>query len=374
MRSCAIENLVIGGGPAGSMVALRLAEAGRRVTLIERERGPHPKVCGEFLSREAVEYLEQVGIDLRALGAVAIDRVRLHAGRETVEARLPFEAMSLSRYALDEAMLMCAREKGCDVRRGIEVESLAREGEVWRVGERGGEPLWARTVFLATGKHEVRGWTRGRGVQGNLVGFKMHWHLRPDRIAALRGLMELFLFAGGYGGMSLVERDAVTLCFAIRRKELQAAGGWAGAVNMIRRTNHCLSERLEGAETLYEKPLAIAPIPYGFVAGKDRGVWCVGDQVAVIPSFTGDGMSIALHSASLAVQMYVAGQNIAEFNRALRTQLGKGMRLATLLSRAMVTGVGRKLAPLGLALIPEGMGWIAAATRIPEHALLTRRA
>ncbi len=74
-------HLVIGGGLAGSMVAMRLAAAGREVTLLERERTAHHKVCGEFLSREAVQYLEQAGVDPLDLGAKAIRTVRLTARR-----------------------------------------------------------------------------------------------------------------------------------------------------------------------------------------------------------------------------------------------------------------------------------------------------
>ena len=45
-----VENLVIGGGLSGAMAGLRLAQAGREVVLLERERKSHHKVCGEFLS------------------------------------------------------------------------------------------------------------------------------------------------------------------------------------------------------------------------------------------------------------------------------------------------------------------------------------
>jgi flavin-dependent dehydrogenase len=100
----------------------------------------------------------------------------------------------------------------------------------------------------------------------------------------------------------------------------------------------------------------------------------VGDQAAVIPSFTGDGMSIALHSAALAAQMYLSGKGTEEYSRTLRTQLGRPMRLATWLSQAMVTAGGRRAAPPLLSLLPRAMQWIAAATRIPDQALLIRMA
>jgi 2-polyprenyl-6-methoxyphenol hydroxylase-like FAD-dependent oxidoreductase len=81
------DHLVIGGGLAGSMAALRLASADRNVTLLEKELGPRDKVCGEFLSSEAVAYLRSAGIDPLALGAVAIRTVRPRAGRSAAEVR-----------------------------------------------------------------------------------------------------------------------------------------------------------------------------------------------------------------------------------------------------------------------------------------------
>src|ERR1700741_198927 len=99
------EVVVIGGGPAGAMAALCLARARRDVVLLEREKSPHHKVCGEFLSREAVAYLTQAGVNAIALGAASIDKVRLDiAGRDAV-AELPFTALSLSRRTMDEALL-----------------------------------------------------------------------------------------------------------------------------------------------------------------------------------------------------------------------------------------------------------------------------
>ncbi|MGB7600257.1 MAG: FAD-dependent oxidoreductase, partial [Candidatus Sulfotelmatobacter sp.] len=151
-----VDNLVIGGGPAGSMLALHLAAAGRRVTLVEREPAAHDKVCGEFLSREAVCYLRQVGFDPLALGAQVIRSVRLSSGEKVVSSQLPFEALSLSRRALDQALLTRAAQT-CDVLRGHAVESLADDGQDWVARFTGGNSLRASAVFLATGKHDLRG-------------------------------------------------------------------------------------------------------------------------------------------------------------------------------------------------------------------------
>jgi flavin-dependent dehydrogenase len=365
-----VGNLVVGGGLAGSMVAIRLAAAGRQVTLLEKESIAHHKVCGEFLSPEAVEYLNQVGINPLDLGAATIRFVRLSSKQRVMEAALPFTALSLSRFTLDEALLSRAEENGCRVQRGSFVEQLKIQDNLWFAQLRGGESVCAHTVFLANGKHDIRGWERAHTGQGDLVAFKLHWQLDPAQTDMLREFIELFLFPGGYGGLSLVERDVANLCLVVRQAELRRLGGWQKFLASILADNRHLKQRLQGAKALWDRPLAISSIPYGHLAGQPFGIWCVGDQAAVIPSFTGDGMSIALHSASLATEMYLAGESAEQYNHRLHAQLSRSMDLATCFSRSMVTKAGRSLALFGLSLFPNAMRWIAASTRIPKQALL----
>lgn len=78
------------------MFALTLARAGRDVTLLEKSKEPHDKVCGEFLSREALVHLQRVGLDVRARGAVPIQHMRLVTPWFQQQSRLPFGAWSLS--------------------------------------------------------------------------------------------------------------------------------------------------------------------------------------------------------------------------------------------------------------------------------------
>lgn len=368
-----IENLVIGGGPAGSMVAFRLAAAGRKVVLLEKEREAHHKVCGEFLSTEAIHYLRQAGIEPLGLGAHPIQRVRLHSGARNVQAQLPFTALSLSRRILDESLLVKAQDAGCAVHRGACVERLEMLNGGWAVRLRDGQTIHAETVFLATGKHDLNAWERGGATQADLVGFKMHWNLAPVQSEVLRGAMELFLFRGGYGGLAMVEGGIANLCLVVRRNTLRLLGGWEELLQSMQNKLPALHDRLKNAAPCWPKPLAISPIPYGHLGGRANGVWRVGDQAAVIPSFTGDGMSIALHTGVLAAEMYLEGNSPDEYLLRVTDQLRTSMRFASGLSQAMVTPVARAIAPTLLSLVPNAMARIALSTRVPEHALVTTR-
>lgn len=363
-------HLVIGGGLAGSMAALRLAAAGGEVTLLEKECGAHHKVCGEFLSSEAVAYLRAAGVDPVELGAETIRVVRLSVKQTVVEAALPFTALSLSRFALDEALLACAQAGGCNVVRGVFVERLWKHRSQWHAQVRNGGAWRSPAVLLATGKHDIGGWERRGGVQGGLVGFKLHWRLAPAQTAALRNAMELFLFAGGYGGLSLIENNTANLCLVVRRERLRRLGGWPELLAFLREGNRHLDDRLQGAAPLWNRPLAVFPIPYGFLSSSADGLWRLGDQAAVIPSFTGDGMSIALHSAALASGMFLAGKSADEYHRTLHSQLSHGISLAALGSLALVTRASNSLALILLSLFPDAVRWMASSTRVPKHALL----
>ncbi len=370
MSARPVENLVIGGGLAGSMMAIRLAAAGQPVTLIERARHAHHKVCGEFLSPEAVAYLHQAGVDPLALGAAIIRIVRLTSNKKSAQAALPFRALSLSRRVLDEALLLRAAESGCTIRRGISVENLNQQGCLHSIRLSNGESFLARTVFLATGKHDLRGFARPAGKQSDLVGFKMHWQLAPAQTRALRDVIELFLFPGGYGGISLVENEIANLCLVVRRSRIRALGGWTELLASILRHNAAVRECLHGATPLWQRS-----------AGHfTHSVWvsCRPDYTPLVHRRPGRCHSV-LHRrwhGDRAPQRRTRRadaprrRSSAEYHRELRNHLGNGMSGATVLSRLLVNGPGRGFAPHLLALFPSAMRWIAVSTRVPSHALV----
>ena len=359
--------LVVGGGLAGTGAAIALAGAGRKVTVLEKEAGPHHKVCGEFLSGEAVAYLRALDIDPPGLGAVPIRRVRFAGTSGMAEVTLPFPAWSLSRLRLDAALLERAAQVGVDIRLGERVEQLARAGEGWSLRLRKGDPLAGRSIFLASGKHDLRGWKRPPGRQNDLVAFKMHWRLTPEQHAALGDAVELISFRGGYGGLEPIEGGVANLCLLVRRERLQAVGGaWNDLLPLLCAQSRHLRTRLDGGQALWNAPLAISAIPYGMVQPISGGLWRLGDQAAVIPSFSGDGMSIALHSAALAASCYLAGGSPEDFQAELAAQLRRQVARATIISRLLVSAWGQASCGVVARLLPGVMTAIARATRIDQ--------
>jgi menaquinone-9 beta-reductase len=364
------ELLVVGGGLAGAAAATRLAAAGKRVLLIEREAKPHDKVCGEFLSPEAQHYLEELGLDFAALGAVPVDRLRLVVGAAMAETRLPFRAASLSRRILDEALLARAEACGASVLRGRRVMALDAVEGGWRARLEDGETVEAAAAFLASGKHDLRGWRRPAGLQGDLLAFKQHFRLAPEQRVALGRHVELILFQDGYAGLEPVEGGRANLCLLVRRRRFEALGqSWPALLaDLLGESSH-LARRLDNAAAIEPRPLAVAAIPYGYLRWQAQGPWRLGDQAAVMPSFTGDGMSIALHSARLAATFFLAGKAAQAYQTRLARDLALPLYLATALSLALVRGAPQALAALAARRLPGLVISLARLTRLPDAAL-----
>lgn len=365
--------IVVGGGPAGSAAATRLARAGAAVVLIERERLPSAKVCGEFLSVEACAEARELGVDPFALGAAPIDRVRLRWGRASVESELPFRAASLSRKRLDGALLDAAEAAGARVERGSRVVALGPRG-VRLAGDGRPGGLAARAVVLATGKSDVAGIARAGGHFPDALGFKMHLALDPRQLDELGTAVELTLFAGGYAGMQRIEEGLVAFAFVVRRERYAAAGCWQELVGRLVRSSAHAARRLAGARELWPKPLAVSGVPYGFTyreparaappRAEDAPLYRIGDQLAVIPSFTGDGMAIALVTGSCAARAIARGEAPHAFHAAMRARLAPPMRVAGVLSRAIGTPLGRAALVWPASVVPAILALAADRTRI----------
>ena len=370
------EVLILGGGVAGCAASIALARKGRSVTLIEREPTPRHKVCGEFLSGEALEDLHALGIDVASLGAVPIDYVRLAAARRAAEAPLPFPAASLTRKALDTALIAAAIAAGVHVKRGRSVQSLSRAtGKLWRATLDDGTTYDAPTAFLATGKHDLRGHGRPKDPH-QWVAFKMYYRLSAAQTADLADASELTLYSGGYGGIQPVEDGVTNFCCVVQRRYFARAGlRWDGLLVKMQQDCPHLAMRLDGAEPLLDKPITITHIPYGYIRrATEEGLYCIGDQAAVIPSFTGDGISIALHTARRGAAAYLAAEPAPVFQPKLRSAMLPQMRLAEVAADGLNNVLARAVLPFCLRVWPGALRVTARLTRVTQPAAVAPQA
>jgi flavin-dependent dehydrogenase len=361
------DAVIIGGGLAGAAAAARLAQQGIDVLLLEKETQPHHKVCGEFISYETQHYFSELGLDLAACGAQPIERLRLIRKDKTIDVPLGFQAMSLSRKVLDEAVLATARMRGAEIKYGAAVTGLAKEISGWRIDGNECGPIIAKTVFLATGKHDLRGWSRREGKQNDYIGFKMYFSLTPSQQALMANHIEIMLFDGGYAGIEPVEGGLANLCLVVTKTQFNVWGkNWDALLQKLMQTIPALAAYLTGATPCWDKPLAIFGIPYGFVyraSPQDSdNLFRLGDQMAVIPSLCGDGMAIAVHTGFLAAECY-AKTGARDYHRRARQQLAGQIGLATVMARLLSSPLFQPLALPICRALPKIIPTIIRHTR-----------
>src|SRR5205809_2925932 len=118
-----VDVAIVGGGPAGSTAAYRLATAGTRVLVVDRTAFPRDKPCGGGVTGRAARLLP---FSIEPVVEDVVDRIecRLHyRSRFERRARAPLAYMT-QRKRLDHFLLSRASEAGADVRDGVTVTDV----------------------------------------------------------------------------------------------------------------------------------------------------------------------------------------------------------------------------------------------------------
>lgn len=344
--------LILGAGPAGSTAAIMLAQAGAVPTLLDRDEQVGDALCGGFLSWRTAERMRAVGIGPMQLGAHPVTKLALLAGRREAIVPLPSPGFGLSRQTLDTALRRQAVAAG--VRLVIDRARAVRQGMV--TGESGEWP--AETIFLATGKHDVRGSARPRDDADPALGLRMR--IPPDDrlIALLKGRIELHMFRGGYAGIVLQEGGSANICLAVRKSMLtEAAGNPRSLLGRLADAHPRFGERLVFAASDATID-TVGSVPYGWIARTtEAGVWRLGDQAAVIPSLAGEGMAIAMESGAAAARGWLAGHDANRFQTEFAKRVERPVHVAKLVWRIGEMDPGARL----LTAMARGMPALANA-------------
>jgi flavin-dependent dehydrogenase len=338
---------VIGGGPAGSAAAITAARGGRRVLLLERGRIRRHKVCGEFISSEAVALLRDLlgkAHEQLLEAAPVTPTARLFIGKRVVRAPISPPAVSIPRFDLDEALWQAAIANGCECRPETTLDELGFK-EDWEL--RAGDQHWrARKLVNASGRWSNLTRTTLPADTPRWVGLKGHFReAHPPRSA------DLYFFEGGYCGVQPIGANAVNVAAMVR-------GDVATAIEQTFACHPELWRRSRDWDPITE-PVSTAPLVFRRPEPvTEKGMLNVGDAAGFIDPFAGDGIAIALRSGAKAAVV-----EAADYERWYQSEILPAFKAASRFRRLLNShGLVRWVA-LSLFRNRRTAAWAVKATR-----------
>lgn len=298
---------IIGGGLAGLTLGIALRQAGIPIRLIEAGNYPRHKVCGEFISGLHPSALNSLWLDDLFADAPRHRAVSwIHGERAFRRDELPQPAIGLSRYALDQRLATRFAELGGELRTGARFGSPdPAEGLVWAGGRQPAKTRW--------------------------LGLKAHFsNLKLDAD------LEMRLGRYAYVGASAVEGDRVNVCGLFRRSESFPTSRQSALIDYLRHANlSAFADKLQQATLHQASACSIAAIRFASRVQSDHAIR-LGDAYAVMPPFTGNGMSLAIESALAAAPHlveYASGQSpwgatVEHTNQALATRFSRRLSVS----------------------------------------------
>lgn len=317
--------LVVGGGPAGSTTAYRLAEAGVSVLLTDRAEFPRDKPCGGGMTMRAVR---QCPVDPSPVVEEEVDIVELRFRyHDAVERRSVQPVIRMTqRRVLDAFLLEAARAKGVAVREGVKTV----------VGDRitvDGEPVEARIVVAADGANGTTARSLGLG-EGIVHGVAYEGNV-PYRTVSRerygrRAIVELADIPGGYGWV-FAKGDHVNV----------GVGAWQSEGPNIREhlARLCRAHEIDESSLEHLRGHRLPLRRPGTVIASERGL-LVGDAAGLIDPVSGDGMYecfVSSKLASAAILDVLAGraETLASYGAAVDVALAPLHRASWALKRAL---------------------------------------
>ncbi|MGK5172161.1 NAD(P)/FAD-dependent oxidoreductase [Geodermatophilus sp. CPCC 205761] len=300
------DAVVVGGGPAGSATALRLAATGRSVAVLERSRFDRPRV-GETLAPLVWPLLEDLGVWERFTG---LHPLPSWGTRSVWADPAPVEHSHLvsgyacgwhvDRRAFDRMLADAAASAGAHLWTGTAAVGCRPDGDAWLLACADGRAVRGRLVVDATGRRAgiSRALGAGRSTFDRLVALAVRWDgvdVAEEQYLLLEAAAEGWWYTAplpGAGMVGMLMTDA-DLC---REGGLHASAPWRDRLSAT-----AVTAARVGAAPLRSAPRAhSAASQRSRRAGDPRPWLSVGDAALSVDPLTGSGVLRALRTAESA--------------------------------------------------------------------------
>ena len=291
---------IVGGGPAGSSCAAFCAIAGLRSLVLDREKFPREKVCGDCLNPSCWPVLERLELaqQLRDLPHSKLCSVAFIAidGREVI-VDLPSGVdceISVKRSLFDDLLLRRACELGADVHEQTTVTGLSRNDD-WKIETASGQTFHARMLIGADGRNSTVAHLCNLLPRPARERVALQAHIPLPRDFGNRIVLQFL--REGYSGQAPVNETQLNLCLVGTPPTISKLRRWAERQFQLPAD--------QGWRTI--TPLTRSPVP-----SVHENLFFIGDAARVVEPFTGEGIYYALRSGELAakaIAKIVHGEN-----------------------------------------------------------------
>jgi menaquinone-9 beta-reductase len=344
--------IIIGGGLAGLCLSIQLAKKGHCVAIVEKNKYPFHKVCGEYISMESYDFIKSLGVNLEEMDLPKINQlsVTAHNGFK-IASSLAMGGFGISRHSLDNELAQIAKNTGVLVLESCNATNVKLDNELYTVETTKGS-FNSKLVCGTYGKIEPSFIERsGSKRKSNYIAVKYHVKIQfPDN------LIELHNFEDGYCGISKVDNQTVCMCYLTTSKNLNGNNNEIKELekNVLMKNPH-LKKYFSEAEFLYEKPLAISQIGFSKKQTFKNDILLLGDSAGAIAPLCGNGMSIAMRASkiiSVYIDMYLKNKLTKsellrnynkEWNKNFSLRIKSGYYLQMLFGRHLTTLLSLKL-------------------------------
>jgi menaquinone-9 beta-reductase len=294
---------IIGGGLAGLSLSIQSAKAGYKVVLFEKEKYPFHKVCGEYISFESWNFLQELGIPLSDWNLPIIKRLLISAPNgKYIETDLPLGGFGISRYKLDASLAEIAKLAGVDLFEQTKVNEVVFDKSNSQV-QTSTINCQARVVCGTFGKRsnlDIK-WKRRfiRQMSGSLNNYMgVKYHIQTDFPA---DLIALHNFSDGYCGISQIEENKYCFCYLTTSRNIRSCENSLKSMEKnILRKNPFLETIFSSANFLLDAPITISQISFERKTQVEDHILFIGDAAGMITPLCGNGMSMALHGSKIA--------------------------------------------------------------------------